>query len=643
VTKGELLRAIREAGRKSDLIIQPARPLRYWVGARVRAVSRALQAELERNGNTSSDWGKVRVAVGFDPSRVRNCVFDGEVTLGRFDSTTEVLPGVTFPTGLSNSRIINCIIADDALVADTRLVANCLVGHNAVLFANGVIAANPPCRFGTGDAIPVAVETGGREVGIYAEITVDVAARIAVSRKDVLLLEGYQRLLDEYLSKVAGERGFIGDGAVVRNCQTVRDAFIGPGAVVDGATLVQNVCLLSSEEEPTRVEGGAWVKNSVIQWGCHVDSMAIVQESVLCEHSGAERHGKITASIIGPNSRVGEGEVTASLVGPFVGFHHQALLIAAYWPEGKGNVAYGANIGSNHTSRLPDQEIRPGEGNFFGLGANIKFPSDFSQAPYSIIATGATTLPQKVLFPFSLINTPAARIEGISPAYNEIIPAWVLAKNMFMVKRNENKYIKRNKARRLKFDPEAFRPEIVDMMIRARQSLGTVGGKDVYTDEDIAGLGKNYLLEGNRKLAIQTYTFYIRYYALRGLLREVQKLAEKGAVMSAALLQAQSSDNRWEHERRILLDELPANDLRQNLRLLADMEQQIARDILETKRKDDFRGSRIIDDYAEAHPPSEEDSFVKQTVRLAEACRKEINRLLRRIPPSGRNQGSTAY
>src|SRR5438093_5611883 len=116
----------------------------------------------------------------------------------------------------------------------------------------------------------------------------------------------------------------------------------------------------------------------------------------------------VTASISGPNSGVAEGEVTASLLGPFVGFHHQALLIAALWPEGKGNVGYGANVGSNHTSKAPDQEFWPGEGTFFGLGVNIKFPADFSRAPYSIIASGVATLPQRVTFPFSLLNNPGA-------------------------------------------------------------------------------------------------------------------------------------------------------------------------------------------------------------------------------------------
>jgi len=635
MTKAEVLRALREAIRNSDLVVLPARPIRYWAGAGTQTVTQEVRSALERNGNTCSDWSKVRVAVGFDPQRVRNCIFEGEVVLGKADEEAQVLPGAKMAAGLYNSRIVNCVIGDNALVADTRLIANYVVGRNAVVFGNGSVTAAPPCRFGTGQELSVGLETGGREVGVYAEITVNVAGLVATSRGDESFLQDYRSLLETYLGKIAGARGFIADCAVVRNCPALHDVFIGPHALVDGAILVENASLLSSAEERTRVQSGAIVRNSVLQWGCHVDSMAIVESSVLCEHSSAERHGKVTASIIGPNTAIGEGEVTACLVGPFVGFHHQALLIAAYWPEGKGNVAYGANIGSNHTSRLPDQEIRPGEGNFFGLGANIKFPSDFSRAPYSIIATGATTLPQKVVFPFSLINTPTDRVDGVPPAFNEIIPGWVLARNMFMVKRNENKYVQRNKARRLKFEAQALRPEIIDMMVEARQLLGKAAGKDVYTDKDIAGLGKNYLLEPNRRVAAETYTFYIRYYALKGLFREVRRLAAAREKIPVRFLQTKSSNKRWEHERKILLRELPGNDLSQNLSVLADMEEKIAREILETKRRDDVRGAAIIEDYAEAHAPAEEDSFIREVMREAETCRKEVGAMLSKTGSRG--------
>jgi hypothetical protein len=124
---------------------------------------------------------------------------------------------------------------------------------------------------------------------------------------------------------------------------------------------------------------------------------------------------------------VSEGEVTASLVGPFVGFHHQALLIAVRWPEGRGNVSFGAAVGCNHTSRAPDQECWLGEGTFMGLGAQVKFPVDLSLSPYSVVASGTAMPPQKVQFPFSLIRAPQSLPSGVPAGCNELIPAWTLS------------------------------------------------------------------------------------------------------------------------------------------------------------------------------------------------------------------------
>ena len=43
----------------------------------------------------------------------------------------------------------------------------------------------------------------------------------------------------------------------------------------------------------------------------------------------------------------------------------------------------------------------------------------------------------------------------------------------------------------------------------------------MYTDKQIAGLGKNYLKEQSRVAAIETYTYYTQYYALRGLYTKI--------------------------------------------------------------------------------------------------------------------------
>src|SRR5205807_3277994 len=99
---------------------------------------------------------------------------------------------------------------------------------------------------------------------------------------------------------------------------------------------------------------------------------------------------------------------------------------------------------------------------------------DSSRAPYTILACGVTTLPQKLLFPFSLVNVPSTHYPGIPQSYNEIIPAWLLTDSVYTLKRNEGKHQARNKARRKRFDFRIFRPPIVDLMRDACRRLEAV-------------------------------------------------------------------------------------------------------------------------------------------------------------------------
>lgn len=599
-----------------------------------KPVSDELRKKLEEHRVWAADWSKIRVAEKFNPNHAFDVKLFGECYLGAFEpGEIEVEKGLKLTTGVYNSCLVNAVVEDNALVYNVGLLSNYVVGKGAVVANCKSVTAVAGTAFGNGIELPIAIETGGREVLSYADITIPVAEKVAKSRDNKDLLAEYEAFVKQYVEAVTSPKGIIEEGARVVNTGKVFNAYIGPYAVVDNANKVAEATLLSNKDEKTEVLDGAWVSKSILQWGCEAASMAIVQESVCTEHSHVERHGKVTQSILGPNTGVAEGEVTASLCGPFVGFHHQSLLIAALWPEGKGNVGYGANVGSNHTGKAPDQEIWPGEGTFFGLGCNIKFPSDFTGAPYSIIATGVTALPQKVSFPFSLIITPDAPYPGISPAYNEIAPAWVLSDNIFSVKRNEGKYTKRNKARRTKFVFEVFRPDIVDMMIAARERLaGVKETKAIYTDKDIKGLGKNYMKEDARKRAIEAYTFYIQYYALNGLKRVVEKaLAENPKTDVNALLLQASNDPRWEHERSVLAKELPGKGVAELLSMLIEQQEKIARDVQSSKEKDDHRGVRIIPDYAHAHAPAANDGFVKETWKVTQELKANCEKLIAQI------------
>jgi hypothetical protein len=610
----------------------------------LRPLNREEIAQLEAQGNQCGDWLRIRVADGFDWRRVRQCSFHGDVWLGRSTRQVRLSDGLELPTGLYQATLANCILGHDVLIRDVKLLANYAVADRALLHNCGTITCAAGATFGNGMALPIGIESGGRDVSVFAEIDVALAATVARSRGRREFLQQYERAVSNYTAQATSDRGLIGHEARVMNTPRVHNTYIGPHAMIDGATLVSDSTLLSSEAEPVRVASGACVTHGLLQWGSHVATLALVDRAVLTEHSHAERHGKVTNSILGPNSGVAEGEVTACLLGPFVSFHHQALLIATLWPEGRGNVAYGANVGSNHTSKAPDQEFWPGEGMFLGLGVNVKFPADFTQAPYTIMACGVTSLPQKVRFPFSLVNTPSSHHADISPAFNEIIPAWLLTDNLYTLNRNEAKYQARNKARRTQLTFEIFRPDIVDLLRDACRRLeGVRQIKPVYTDRDIDGLGKNYLQEQYRQPAIEAYHFFITYYALLQLKAALQKAWPlEGDSTGEQWLQTPSNDLRWEHARRILCEELGLRTPFEGLRRLPAMLMKVAQDVERSKAKDDERGERIIDDYAEVHVAAAEDPFVRRTWEETRRMKDEVQELMAHLengrvarPPAG--------
>jgi hypothetical protein len=592
----------------------------------LRPLSKKEIDQLLRQGNlTTGEWSNIRVSPDFTPRRIWQNTFFGTVEIGVQTAEFEV-DGITRKAGVYNSVIFDARIEDNVFIKSVGGLSHYRVCEGAAVADCGSLQVKPGCRFFNGEMLDeIGIETGGRGIRVFAEITLALAARIMRSRGDKALIRAYEEAVGRYADKARSGWGVIGRGARVLNTNKVHDVFLGECGRIDNAVLVENATILSSAGEPAVIADGAYVKDAVVQWGAEIRAMGIVTRSALLEHSHVENHGKVHQSVIGPNSGVAKGEITASLLGPFVGFHHQSLLIAATWPEGKGNVAYGANVGSNHTSRAPDQEILPGEGVFFGLGCSVKFPANYAKSPYSIIATNVITLPQRVEFPFSLINLPSSAVPGVSPAYNEIFPAWVLSDNIFFILRNAWKYRKRDKARREKTAFEIFRPDIMDLVVEARDRLLKVKQvKEYYTDKDVPALGKNTLSEAARTKAVETYGFYLRYYALSGLARELSG----ASAPDRALLDKPAAGPRFAHERGILSAELPDAGLRDALELFIRMDRTVAEQALECKRKDDKRGARIIDDYAQAHTPAEDEKFIRGVFEETEKRRSLLEGVL---------------
>jgi hypothetical protein len=312
-------------------------------------------------------------------------------------------------------------------------------------------------------------------------------------------------------------------------------------------------------------------------------------------------------------------------------------LIAAIWPEGRGNVSHGANVGANHSSRAPDQEARLGEGTFLGLGVNVKYPIDLSQAPYCFIACGVTLPPQRILYPFSLVNVSSAHRVGVPTYYNEIVPGWGLAENLYALKRTVGKHQSRNHARRNSFTFEIFRPAIVNLIQAAYEMLASVAQvRDIYTDRHLGGLGKNYLTEEHRQQAMWTYRFHTRLYALLGLFeRALAAAGERRWWVVERLLDVTTDDPVWEHQRGLLTCQLRVGNVAEGLRELPDLLERVSGDIERSKERDDIRGPRIIEDYADIHILAGNDPLIEHTRRENRQIQEKVEYLVECLDGNG--------
>ncbi|OQS03139.1 hypothetical protein THRCLA_04552 [Thraustotheca clavata] len=597
-------------------------------------LSREQIVALEKNGNRAESWTTVHCASMDDLDRIRNCSFRGHVYLGKFTENV-LVEGVPFPSGCYNSTLTDVFVADNALVQDTFLVHGTFIDSQASIVRCGTITVSDNAVYGNGTPLKVGVEIGGREILAFADLPFDLAVKVGKYRSNANELATYEENVLRYAKAIKCGVNIISSNAQILRCPKLRDVYFGVGALIEDSC-VSNSTVLSSLSEQSRISGFSHVVSSLLQWHTIVETGSSVERSFLCEYSHVERHGIVMDSLLGPNTAIAEGECTSSFLGPFVGFHHQAMIIASFWPEGKGNIGYGANVGSNHTLKAPDQELWPGEGVFYGLSVSVKYPSNFTHAPYSVLATGVSTLPQKLEMPFALVNIPGHNIPALSPAVNEIFPGWVLGQSVFTVLRNMDKFEKRNKAKRTVVEHEIFRPEIIRMMEVALTRLTEAGNKStsiqlgkqkIYTDKQVPGLGKNYMTESSRVAGIEAYNYFIRFYALNGFWRTLRQ----GPLPVDAVLHAPTTCPRWSHERGLLLASTPTASGADLLRELVAAYKTIAKKAETGKARDDKRGQQIIPDYNHVHKKASEERIVIDAKRRAVDIEKAVATYLPRL------------
>ena len=407
-----------------------------------KAVTEVQIDALILQGNSSTNWEKVFISEEADArtlSRIRGCTFGGVIFISVLLESIGDIDGVVMPSGLYDSCFAGrCFLSKSCHVSRTTMVSNVHLGEGAGIINCGFVTCKDFLEKGSlgyiRDTLQIDIgpETGGRHVEVIAGVNfVSICKQLFNPMKTP---ERISSCAHRYRTQFT----IVGDKSLVIRCDRVYESLIGPGCRISSASL-DTCILLSTPSSTITVSPGARLSNCILNEACSIGNNSIVENVYLSENSSIGECARVAHSVLGPDSSVAGGECHHSLLGPFVGFHHQSLLIATVWPQGRGNIAYGAKVGANHTGRVSDQECWPGEGTFFGLDSSIKFPSNLLESPYSIIAP-ATVLPsQKLSFPFSLVSTADRPLlsggRTLSSTACTLSPGWVIQSNPYMIDR----------------------------------------------------------------------------------------------------------------------------------------------------------------------------------------------------------------
>jgi carbonic anhydrase/acetyltransferase-like protein (isoleucine patch superfamily) len=393
---------------------------------------------LEGLGNYCDDWSHIAVENSdtFDMRCIRRCSF---YTLQSKKKITILSQNTSAgPFGLVNSNFHEeCFVSRNCVVNGCNLISNVFIDEGSVVQGCDRITANVASSLSKGKAYPSSVdvslgaESYGRHLRVYTTDTF-----VDICNKFLKTIPTPSTQLESPRPPVPTHLTYIGKHCSILSCPVIENCYFGCGSTIESST-VRHSFVDSLETNPARITDGAVVFSSLIHQNCKIERGAIAESVVLCESSAIGEKARVHHSVIGPDSSVAGGECHFSVLGPFVGFHHESLLIASFWPDGRGNIAYSARVGANHTGRVNDQECWVGEGCFFGMGCTLKFPVNLVDAPYSMVAPGTVLSPQIIQFPFSLISPfysceidAAVHVDGCF-----IKPGWVLTSNPYMLER----------------------------------------------------------------------------------------------------------------------------------------------------------------------------------------------------------------
>jgi hypothetical protein len=458
--------------------------------------------QLVRNGNSSDCWDKVLVSDPFNSSLVRNSSFFGLVRIGKLEAQCLEFHDLRLTVGVYNSMIISSDLGDNVAMHNVGYLSHYIIGNESLLFNIEEMETSYRAKFGNGMLkdgedpsqrvwLEICNENGGRKVVPFNGMLTSDAWIWSKYRDDKKLMDRLLEVTETQFTRERGYYGTIGRQSVIKNTKSIKDVSVGEATYIKGANKLKNVTINSSFESHTQVGEGVELVNGIVGYGCKVFYGVKAVRFMLGNNASLKYGARLINSILGENSTISCCEVLHSLIYPSHEQHHNNSFLIAGTILGQSNIAAGATLGSNHTSRANDGEMLAGRGFWAGLSTSIKHNSKF--ATFILLAKADYKHSMNIPFPFSLVsdNDKLDRLE--------ILPAYWWRHNMYALERNTWKF-KHRDARKVigqSFEYNYLAPDSVGEILEGLRLLEYWTGEKINgegaSESELIQLGHEYL------------------------------------------------------------------------------------------------------------------------------------------------------
>lgn len=316
-----------------------------------RSLNEREIATLTVYGCSAENWKDVRVAENFSPSFFQNVHFSGKIFLGTYNKIFELVGGVKKHAGIYNCILHNCVIENDVFIDNIHnYIANYQIGEGSFIENVDLLMVDGFSSFGNGVKASVMIESGGREMVIFENLSAPFAYIFTFYRHRPELIRSIQYQIEKFCNSKQSDKGTIGKHVQIVNCGNIKNVCIGDSAKLEGTSLLENGTIISNQQASVYIGPGVQCKNFIINSGSTITESAMILNCFVGQGCLIGKQFSAIDSLFFANFQGLHGEAVSIFAGPYTVTHHKStLLLTALFSF--MNAGSGTNQ-SNHMYKL---------------------------------------------------------------------------------------------------------------------------------------------------------------------------------------------------------------------------------------------------------------------------------------------------